>query len=60
MADTIERIGQVVELYLSGEKTYPETLECLGGVIGYRQAHEVLRRAVEEESKNYLLQLAVA
>jgi hypothetical protein len=60
MTDTIERIGQVVELYLSGEKTYPETLDRLGDLIGYRHAHEVLRRAVEDESKNYLLQLAVA
>jgi len=55
MADTIR---QVVELYLSGEKTYPEALESLADLIGYRQAHELLRRAVEEENGNYLLQLA--
>ena len=60
MTNAIERVGQVVELYLSGEKTYPETLDCLGDLIGYRQAHDVLRRAVEEENKNYLLQLAAA
>ena len=57
MTDTLR---QIVELYLCGEKTYLETLERLGDLIGYRQAHEVLRRAVEEESNNYLLQLAVA
>jgi hypothetical protein len=55
MADTIRKI---VELYLSGEKTYPEALDVLGDLIGYPQAYETLRLAVEEEGGNDLLQLA--
>ena len=54
MTDTIR---QVVELYLSGEKTYPEAVDTLADLIGYRQAYETLRSAVEEED-GYLLQLA--
>ena len=46
MTDTIR---QIVELYLSGEKTYPEAVDTLADLVGYRQAYETLRRAVEEE-----------
>ena len=55
MADTIRGL---VARYMSGESTYPETLESLHALLGSRRAQEVLHRAVESDSEDYLLLVA--
>ena len=57
MADTMR---EFVQLYLSGETTYSETLRSLDPLIGTQQARELLRRAVEDETDDYLSLLPAA
>ena len=47
-------IRDLVRRYLRGETTYPQALSSLGSLVGYKQAHEVLRCAVEVEDESYL------
>ena len=47
-------IRDLVRRYLRGETTYPQALSSLGSIVGYKQAHEVLRCAVESEDESYL------
>ncbi len=56
MADTIR---DIVVRYLSGEATYPEAMSELSDLVGQKQAHDMLRCAVEQDNDTYL-QLAVA
>jgi len=51
MAQTIR---ELVTRYLCGETTYPEALSKLGSRVGFKQAHEVLRCAVETDDESYL------
>ena len=54
-----KKIRDVVARYLSGESTYPEALSSLGSLVGHKQAHDMLRCAVEDEDESYL-SMAVA
>jgi len=47
-------IRDLVRRYLSGETTYPDALSSLGSLIGYKQAHDMLRCAVDTEDETYL------
>lgn len=47
-------IRELVRRYLSGETSYPEALSSLGSLIGYKQAHDMLRCAVDTEDESYL------
>jgi hypothetical protein len=49
-----ERIRKLIAKYLSGETTYPDALSSLGTLVGYKQAHDVLRCAVETDGDAYL------
>ena len=53
-------IRDVVARYLSGESTYPEALSSLGSLVGGKQAHDMLRCAVEAEDETYLSMASVA
>jgi hypothetical protein len=53
-------IRDVVTRYLSGESTYPEALSSLASLIGSKQAHDMLRCAVEAEDETYLSLAPVA
>jgi len=57
MADAIR---DLVARYLSGETTYPEALSSLGSLVGYKQAHDMLRCAVDAEDETYLALMPVA
>ena len=47
-------IRDLIARYLSGETTYPDALSSLGTLVGYKQAHDVLRCAVETEDEAYM------
>jgi hypothetical protein len=49
-----QKIRDLVARYLCGETTYPETLTSLGSLVGYKQAHDLLRCAVEADDESYL------
>jgi hypothetical protein len=53
-------VRDLVRRYLSGETTYPEALSSLGSLIGCKQAHDMLRCAVEAEDETYLEMVPVA
>lgn len=53
-------IRDLIARYLSGETTYPDALSSLGTLVGYKQAHDVLRCAVEAEDETYLAMVPVA
>jgi hypothetical protein len=53
-------VRDLVRRYLSGETTYPDALSSLGSLVGHKQAHDVLRWAVEGEGDAYLARLPVA
>jgi hypothetical protein len=51
MADAIRKL---VARYLSGETTYPKALSSLSSLVGYKQAHDMLRCAVDKDDETYL------
>ena len=51
MADAIKGF---VARYLTGESTYTDTLASLDPLLGYREAREILRHAVEEGYEEYV------
>ena len=55
-----QAIRDLIALYLSGETTYPDALSSLGTLVGFKQAHDVLRCAVETEDETYLAMVPTA
>ena len=53
-------IRDLVARYLSGETTYPDALSSLGSLVGGKQAHDMLRCAVDAEDETYLGLMPVA
>jgi len=49
-----KKIRDLVRRYLCGDTTYPEALSRLGSLVGYKQAHDLLRCAVEADDESYL------
>jgi len=54
----VEMIKDFVTRYLSGDISYPDALDSLDPLVGYGQAREILRYAVEEGYEEYATQLA--
>ena len=49
-----QAIRDLIARYLSGDTSYPDALSSLGILVGYKQAHDVLRCAVEVDDESYL------